>query len=123
MKQVKLEKNNHAVLNMMLSNSDGISLSKEDLNRALEFNKDFFTLRTSYKDFEIDIKSINNKLSNTKNILISFEDDDTTLNKIKNCMNLISANILDDTKLIFGTKEIKKLSKYPIIIFLSAEIY
>ena len=38
----------------MIGNSDDISLSKEDFDIALELNEDFFTLQTSYEEFELD---------------------------------------------------------------------
>ncbi len=53
-KQVKLQKNNNSVLEIMIGNSDDISLSKEDFDIALELNEDFFTLQTSYEEFELD---------------------------------------------------------------------
>ena len=54
MKQVKLQKNNNSVLEIMIGNSDDISLPKEDFDIALELNEDFFTLQTSYEEFELD---------------------------------------------------------------------
>ena len=118
MKQVKLQKNNNAILNMMIGddNRTDISLSKEDFDIALEHSEDFFTLQTSYEEFEVAIKAIKSELSNAESILISFGNDGTVLDNIKKCMKLIDNKILDDTKLIFSTKSVAKLSESPVII-------
>jgi len=120
MKQVKLQKNNNAILNMMIGDDNGtdISLSKEDFDIALEHSEDFFTLQTSYEKFEVAIKAIKSELSNAESILISFEDDGTVLDNIKKCMKLANVIVLDDKVLKFGTKSLNELSRFPIIIFL-----
>jgi len=113
--QIKLQKNNHDILDMLISNSSDIELSKEDFHNTFKEDKDFFTLQTSYEEFKIDTQVIEDELFNAKNILISFSND-VSLDKIKECMKFIDKKILNDTTLKFGTR-MSSLSKTPITIF------
>lgn len=113
--QIKLQKNNHNVLNRLITNSSDIDLSKEDFYNTFEENEDFFTLQTSYEEFKIDTQVIKDELFNAKNILISFSND-VSLDKIKDCMKFIDTKILNDTSLKFGTI-MSSLSKNSITIF------
>jgi len=123
MKQVKLQKNNNAVLNMMIGDDNGtdISLSKEDFDIALEHSENFFTLQTSYEEFEVAIKAIKSELSHAENIIISFEYDGIDFDIIQKCVELevINEIALNDKVLKFGTKRLNELSRFPIIIFFS----
>lgn len=91
-----------------------ILLLEDDI--ALELNEDFFTLQTSYEEFELDAKAIKNELSNAESVLISFEDDGKALENIKKCMEIENKIVIDDKVLKFGTKSVDKLSEASVIV-------
>jgi len=113
--QIKLQKNNYDVLDMLIANGSEIELTKEDFYDTFEDDKDFFTLQTSSEEFKLDIQVIEKEFFNAKNILISFSND-ISLDKIRDCIKFVDTKILDDTILKFGTR-VSLLSKNAITIF------
>jgi hypothetical protein len=106
------------ITNMVCLESDPIPLSKKVLIDALESNGEFLVLKLHYNDFKDELRNqkLKYKISQSLSIIVSYEDDGKSFQKINDFVKYIY-DISDDKQIsIFGVKKVKKLTTYPITI-------
>ena len=109
------------ICNMVCTKNDLIPLSEKNLIKALNIDGEFLALKLHYNNFEDELKSekIKYKISQSLSVIVCYEDDSNSYDKIGNFTEYIH-NLSDDKQnSIFGVKRVSKLSEYPITILFS----
>jgi len=110
-----------SINSMLCFEDDYISLSQTQLLDALHVEGEFLVLKLHYDDFADELKSekIKYKMSQSLSVVVSYEEDSSSYNNIKQFLEYITENTDPRQNAIFGIKKVKELSKYPITILFS----
>ncbi len=111
----------NCITNMICSETQPIPLKEENLLNALKLDGEFLVLKLHYDDFkkELESETIKYKISQSLSIIIAYEDDGSSYEKIKNFIKYIHKNSDDKQNSTFGVKSVDKLSEFPITILFS----
>jgi len=109
------------ILNMVCAKNQLIPLEEKKLTSALNLDGNFLVLKLHYDDFEDELKSemIKYKISQSLSVIVSYENDIKSYEKIGQFIEYIYNNIDEKQNSVFGVKKVNKLSKYPITILFS----
>lgn len=109
------------ISNMICKKSDPIPLEENFLIEALSIDGEFLVLKLNYEDFDDEVLNgkIRYKMSQSLSVIVSYEDDGNSFEKINHFVKYIYD--LSDPKQnsIFGVQKVEELSEYPITILFS----
>jgi len=108
----------------MISPKSAVPLEEKTLYEVLNGEGEFFLLKASYQDFNLDKenKLLDLKLKEALCVTVCFEDDGSLYSEIEKFVKYIYAHTTLQQKFYFGIKQVEQLSDYPVKILLS-EIY
>ena len=109
------------ISSMVCSLNEPVPLNEKNLLDALNIKGEFLVLKLHYDDFEDELQNelIKYKISQSLSVIVSYEDDGSSYEKIANFVEYIH-NVSDEKQnSIFGVKKVNKLSQYPITILFS----
>ncbi len=109
------------ITSMICDQTQPIPLSEESLQNALALEGEFFVLKLQYSDLtqEIERQKLKYKISQALSIIVSYEDDGSHFEEIHKFVEYM--HTMSDAKqnMIFGIKNVEKLSQYPVKILFS----
>jgi hypothetical protein len=110
-----------SLLEMLCGSDDFIPLDEGQLLDALEIGGEFLLLKLHYDDFDLEQKSqkIKYKISQSLSVVVSYEDDGNSYDKIEKFVKYIHSISDEKQHCIFGVKKVAKLSEFPIKILFS----
>ncbi len=110
-----------SILSMICKETDPIPLHANTLVESLEIEGEFLVLKMHYEDFNEELKSekIKYKISQALSVIVCYEEDPSSYKDIEKFIKYI--HTISDIKQnsIFGIKQVKTLSEFPITILFS----
>ncbi len=110
-----------SVLEMHCDFDEPIALSQTTLLDALKIHGEFLVLKLHYDDFtdELQDEIIKYKISQALSVIVTYEDDGSSFEKIEKFVNYIHDISDSQQNSTFGVKRVAKLSEFPITILFS----
>ena len=109
------------ITSMVCEENELVPLDEKSLLNALSITGEFLVLKLHYDDFEDELQNqiIKYKISQSLSVIVSYEDDSNSYEKIANFVEYIHDISDEKQNSIFGVKKVSKLSKYPVNILFS----
>jgi len=109
------------ITSMICQEDELVPLDEKSLLDALNITGEFLVLKLHYDDFEDEVQNqvIKYKISQSLSVIVSYEDDSDSYDKIANFVEYIHDISDEKQNSVFGVKKVSKLSKYPVKILFS----
>jgi hypothetical protein len=109
------------ITSMICSSNELVPLNEKSLLDALNIKGEFLALKLHYDDLEDELQNevIKRKMSQSLSVIISYEDDTNSYEKIANFVEYIHDISDENQNSTFGVKKVYELSTYPITILFS----
>ena len=109
------------ISSMVCTYDDHISLSKEHIDKFAHIDGEKLILKASYEDFEdeLETQKIKYKLSQSLSLIVCYEDDGKSFQKIERFVQYIHSISDDKQNSTFGIKKVDRLSDLPITMLFS----
>ena len=112
----------HKQIEAMVCTQDApIPLNKNLLVAACRLDGECACILANYEDAtqELEEQKLRYKVSEALSVIVSFEDDGSSFNKVASCVEYLSTLCDEKQNFLFGVKNVDKLSAYPIKILFS----
>ena len=106
---------------MVCTQRDPIPLSRDILTTACELEGECACILANYADAaqELEEQKLRYKVSEALSVIVSFEDDGSSFEKVASCVEYLSTLCDERQNFLFGVKKVEKLSQYPLKILFS----
>ena len=110
-----------SITEMICTEDDPIDLCEETLTQALQTKGEFLLLKLHFDDYnkELAEEKIKYKISQSLNVIISYEDDGNSYDHIEKFAKYIYKYSDEKQNVRFGIKKVHALSKFPVKILFS----
>ena len=109
------------ITSMVCPSNELVPLNEKSLLNALNIDGEFLALKLHYDNLEDELQNevIKRKMSQSLSVIISYEDDTNSYEKIANFVEYIHSVTDESQNSTFGVKKVHELSTYPITILFS----